>query len=131
MDSYDKLPLLQESFGLLAENLTNKDRISIVTYAADTRTVLDGARGNETRKILHALNSLEAGGGTYGSKGIETAYALAQRNFIQGGNNRVILATDGDLNIGMTYRRRTGRSDHCQKGIRYLLIRVGIRYRKY
>lgn len=102
MDSYDKLPLLQESFGLLAENLTNKDRISIVTYAADTRTVLDGARGNETRKILHALNSLEAGGGTYGSKGIETAYALAQRNFIQGGNNRVILATDGDLNIGMT-----------------------------
>lgn len=102
MDSYDKLPLQQESFGLLAENLTNKDRISIVTYAADTRTVLDGARGNETRKILHALNSLEAGGGTYGSKGIETAYALAQRNFIQGGNNRVILATDGDLNIGMT-----------------------------
>ncbi len=102
MDSYDKLPLLQESFGLLAENLTSKDRISIVTYAADTRTVLDGARGNETRKILHALNSLEAGGGTYGSKGIETAYALAQRNFIQGGNNRVILATDGDLNIGMT-----------------------------
>lgn len=102
MDSYDKLPLLQESFGLLAENLSNKDRISIVTYAADTRTVLDGARGNETRKILHALNSLEAGGGTYGSKGIETAYALAQRNFIQGGNNRVILATDGDLNIGMT-----------------------------
>lgn len=102
MDSYDKLPLLQESFSLLAENLTNKDRISIVTYAADTRTVLDGARGNETKKILHALNSLEASGGTYGSKGIETAYGLAQRNFIEGGNNRVILATDGDLNIGMT-----------------------------
>lgn len=102
MDSYDKLPLLQESFGLLAENLTNKDRISIVTYAADTRTVLAGVRGNETKKILHALNSLEAGGGTYGSKGIETAYALAEKNFIQGGNNRVILATDGDLNIGMT-----------------------------
>ena len=102
MASYDKLPLLQESFGLLAENLTNKDRISIVTYAADTRTVLDGARGSETKKILHALNSLEAGGGTYGNKGIETAYALAERNFIQGGNNRVILATDGDLNIGMT-----------------------------
>lgn len=102
MDSYDKLPLLQESFGMLVENLTDKDRISIVTYAADTRTVLDGARGNETKKILHALNSLEAGGGTYGSKGIETAYALAERNYIQGGNNRVILATDGDLNIGMT-----------------------------
>lgn len=102
MDSYDKLPLLQESFGLLAENLTESDRISIVTYAADTRTVLDGARGNETQKIVKALNSLQAGGGTYGSKGIETAYALAEKNFIQGGNNRIILATDGDLNIGMT-----------------------------
>lgn len=102
MDSYDKLPLLQESFGLLAENLTKSDRISIVTYAADTRTVLDGASGNETQKILKALNSLQAGGGTYGSKGIETAYALAEKNFIEGGNNRIILATDGDLNIGMT-----------------------------
>lgn len=102
MSSYDKLPLLQESFGMLAENLTNRDRISIVTYAADTRTVLDGARGNETQKIVKTLNSLQAGGGTYGSKGIETAYALAEKNFIQGGNNRIILATDGDLNIGLT-----------------------------
>lgn len=102
MESYDKLPLLQESFGLLAENLTDRDRISIVTYAADTQTVLDGARGNETQKIVKALNSLQAGGGTYGSKGIETAYELAEKNFIQGGNNRIILATDGDLNIGLT-----------------------------
>ena len=102
MSSYDKLPLLQESFGLLAENLTSSDRISIVTYAADTQTVLDGARGSETQEIVRALNSLQAGGGTYGSKGIQTAYALAEKNFIQGGNNRIILATDGDLNIGLT-----------------------------
>lgn len=102
MDAYDKLPLLQESFGLLAKNLTGRDRISIVTYAADTKTVLDGTRGDETQKILTALNSLSADGGTYGSKGIETAYALAEENFITGGNNRIILATDGDLNIGMT-----------------------------
>lgn len=102
MYSDDKLPLLQESFCLLAENLTEKDRISIVTYASDDRVVLDGAHGDQTRKIKKALNGLEAGGGTHGSKGIETAYALAEENFIKGGNNRIILATDGDLNIGLT-----------------------------
>ena len=102
MYSYDKLPLLQESFGLLAENLTKKDRVSIVTYAGDDRIVLDGVRGDETDKIIKALKSLEAGGGTYGSKGIETAYKLAEENYIEGGNNRIILATDGDLNIGLT-----------------------------
>lgn len=102
MYSDDKLPLLQESFSLLAENLTDKDRVSIVTYASEDRIVLEGAHGDETRKIKKALASLEAGGGTYGSKGIETAYALAEENFIKGGNNRIILATDGDLNIGMT-----------------------------
>ena len=102
MYSDDKLPLLQESFSLLAENLTKKDRVSIVTYAGDDRIVLDGVRGDETKKIKKALDSLEAGGGTYGSKGIETAYKLAEENYIEGGNNRIILATDGDLNIGLT-----------------------------
>lgn len=102
MYSDDKLPLLQESFGLLTENLTRKDRVSIVTYAGEDQIVLEGARGDETKKILRALNSLEAGGGTYGSKGIETAYALAEENYIEGGNNRIILATDGDVNIGLT-----------------------------
>ena len=102
MSHADKLPLLQESFGLLAENLTEKDRISIVTYAGDDEVVLRGAAGNETRKIKKAINQLEAGGGTNGSKGIETAYEIAEENFIKGGNNRIILATDGDLNIGLT-----------------------------
>lgn len=102
MSHEDKLPLLQESFVLLAENLTEKDRISIVTYAGDDEVVLRGAAGNETRKIKKAINQLEAGGGTNGSKGIETAYEIAEENFIKGGNNRIILATDGDLNIGLT-----------------------------
>ncbi len=102
MDEPDKLPLLQESFAGLTDNLTKKDKVSIVTYAANDRIVLQGARGDEKKKIIGALNELEAGGGTYGSKGIETAYALAEENFIEGGNNRIILATDGDLNIGMT-----------------------------
>lgn len=102
MGEPDKLPLLQESFLQLTENLRNKDRISIVTYASEDTVVLQGAAGSEKRKIKRALNGLKAGGGTWGSRGIETAYALAEENFIQGGNNRVILATDGDLNIGMT-----------------------------
>lgn len=102
MYSEDKLPLLQEAFCMLAENLTEKDRVSIVTYAGDDTIVLEGASGDQTRVIKRALKNLEAGGGTNGSKGIETAYKLAEDNFIEGGNNRVILATDGDLNIGLT-----------------------------
>ena len=102
MFSDDKLPLLQESFGLLTDNLTKKDRVSIVTYAGEDKVVLEGVRGDETKKIKKALNALQAGGGTYGSKGIETAYRLAEENYIEGGNNRIIIATDGDLNIGLT-----------------------------
>lgn len=102
MGEPDKLPLLQEAFVELTDNLSSKDRISIVTYASEDTVVLQGAAGSEKRKIKKALNGLKAGGGTWGSRGIETAYALAEENFIKGGNNRVILATDGDLNIGMT-----------------------------
>lgn len=102
MGEPDKLPLLQEAFAELTDNLSSKDRISIVTYASEDTIVLEGAVGSEKRKIKKALNGLKAGGGTWGSRGIETAYALAEENFIKGGNNRVILATDGDLNIGLT-----------------------------
>lgn len=102
MHSDDKLPLLQESFALLAENLTKKDRVSIVTYAGDDTVVIEGVRGDKTDVILEALYELEAGGSTHGSKGIETAYSLAEDYFIEDGNNRVILATDGDLNVGLT-----------------------------
>lgn len=102
MSDPDKLPLLQESFTTLTDSLTDKDRISIVTYASEDKVVLQGARGDEKKKIKKALNKLKASGGTYGSKGIERAYELAEEYFIEGGNNRIILATDGDLNIGMT-----------------------------
>ncbi len=102
MGEPDKLPLLQEAFTELTDNLSSKDRISIVTYASEDTVELEGAAGSEKRKIKKALNGLRAGGATWGSRGIETAYALAEENFIKGGNNRVILATDGDLNIGMT-----------------------------
>jgi len=102
MNDSDKLPLLQRAFGLLAENLTEKDRVSIVTYAGEDRVLLEGMQGDKTEQIMEVLNSLEAGGSTNGGKGIQTAYELAEEYFIEGGNNRVILATDGDLNVGQT-----------------------------
>lgn len=102
MHSDDKLPLLQKSFALLVEELTEKDRVSIVTYASSNRVVLEGVSGDEKSAIIEALESLKAGGSTNGADGIETAYRLAEEYFIEGGNNRVILATDGDLNVGVT-----------------------------
>lgn len=102
MYSDDKLPLLQKSFAMLADELTEKDRVSIVTYAGSDKVVLEGVSGDEKTKIIDALESLEAGGSTNGADGIETAYKLAGEYFIEGGNNRVILATDGDLNVGVS-----------------------------
>lgn len=98
----NKLPLLKQAFGLLIDNLGKKDRVSIVTYASYNEVVLEGVRGSEKDTILDALNGLEAGGSTNGGEGIMTAYALAEKYFIKGGNNRIILATDGDLNVGIT-----------------------------
>ncbi|MCM1088977.1 MAG: VWA domain-containing protein [Muribaculaceae bacterium] len=102
MYSEDKLPLLQKSFSMLTENLTAKDRVSIVTYAGEDRVILEGVQGTEQKEIIDALDALEAGGSTAGSAGITTAYGIAEKYFIKGGNNRIILATDGDLNVGLT-----------------------------
>ncbi len=102
MDEYNKLPLLKQGFKMLTEQLRERDRISIVTYASSDQIVLNGTSGRYKNEILSALDTLTAGGGTNGAAGIQTAYELAQRHFIEGGNNRVILATDGDLNIGMS-----------------------------
>jgi Ca-activated chloride channel family protein len=102
MSDPDKLPLLQEAFCMLADQLTAKDRVSIVTYASGVKTVLKGAKGSDSSRIKDAINNLYASGATNGGKGIETAYELAEKHFIKGGNNRVILATDGDLNLGIT-----------------------------
>ncbi len=102
MYSEDKLPLMVEAFCMLAENLTENDRVSIVTYAGDDSVLLTGTPGNEYGEISAVLNSLDAGGSTNGAAGINTAYELAEKYFIEGGNNRVILATDGDLNVGVS-----------------------------
>ncbi len=102
MDSYDKLPLLKSSFELLVETLTEDDVVSIVTYAGSSRIALDSVSGADKHKILDAINNLEAGGSTAGADGINTAYSLAEKNFKEDGNNRIILATDGDFNVGVS-----------------------------
>lgn len=102
MSDADKLPLLQKSFKELVSNLSERDTVSIITYASGVETVLEGAKGSEKAKICRALDSLYADGGTNGEGGIQRAYQLAEAGFIEGGNNRIIIATDGDLNIGIS-----------------------------
>ncbi|MGB0560845.1 MAG: vWA domain-containing protein [Spirulinaceae cyanobacterium] len=100
MSNPDKLPLLKGAMKLLVEQMTERDRISIVVYAGAAGLVLEPTPGSETEQILAAIDALEAGGSTAGGAGIELAYRVAQESFLAGGNNRVILATDGDFNVG-------------------------------
>ncbi|MCR5773545.1 MAG: von Willebrand factor type A domain-containing protein [Lachnospiraceae bacterium] len=102
MESYDKLPLLQMGFDMLVDSLDENDRVSIVTYASSSDIVLSGVPGNKRSEIKRAINDLSASGSTNGGDGIRSAYKLAEKYFIKGGNNRVIMATDGDLNVGVT-----------------------------
>ncbi|HSA33503.1 MAG TPA: VWA domain-containing protein [bacterium] len=102
MSSDDKLPLLQKAFVLLVDHLKDTDRVAIVTYAGAAGVALESTPGSEKEKIKNAINSLTSGGSTAGAQGIITAYEIAAQNFIEGGNNRVILATDGDFNVGVS-----------------------------
>jgi Ca-activated chloride channel homolog len=102
MNAPDKLPLLKNSFKLLLNTLQPEDMVSIVTYAGRAGTALEPTKVSDKDKILAALENLNAGGGTAGAAGIQGAYALAEQNFDEEGVNRVILATDGDFNIGMS-----------------------------
>ena len=104
----DKLPLLQSSFKKLLTKLDANDTISIVTYAGDSRIVAQGIKGNETKALTAAINSITAEGSTNGSAGIEEAYNLAKKYYKKTSNNRVILATDGDLNVGLTDTKDLG-----------------------
>jgi Ca-activated chloride channel homolog len=102
MRSQDKLPLLQQAFRMLVNTMDENDTISIVTYAGNAGVVLEPTSVDEKDKILNAIDNLNAGGSTAGAAGIKTAYDLAQQHFDEDGVNRVILATDGDFNVGMT-----------------------------
>ncbi|MFT5451528.1 MAG: Ca-activated chloride channel family protein [Enterobacterales bacterium] len=102
MTSENKLGLLKKSLALLTKKLTSKDRISIVVYAGASGVVLEPIAGNQTAQIELALDSLKAGDSTNGASGIKLAYQMAEKSFIKGGINRILLATDGDFNVGTT-----------------------------
>jgi Ca-activated chloride channel family protein len=100
MSSSNKLPLLKEALKLLTNNLRENDRVAIVVYAGAAGLVLPSTFGYHKEKIIEALDKLESGGSTAGGAGIKLAYQVAKENFVHGGNNRIILATDGDFNVG-------------------------------
>ena len=102
MNATNKLPLLKSAFGLLVKQLREQDKVSIVVYAGAAGVVLSPTSGANNEQILSALNNLQAGGSTAGGQGIKLAYKIAQENFVKGGNNRIVLATDGDFNIGVS-----------------------------
>jgi Ca-activated chloride channel family protein len=101
MDEPDKLPLLKRAFSLLVDQLRREDKVSIVVYAGSAGVVLEPTAARDKSKILSALENLSAGGSTAGAEGIELAYRLAEQNKVSDGTNRVILATDGDFNVGI------------------------------
>ncbi|MBD2412114.1 hypothetical protein FACHB389_03595 [Nostoc calcicola FACHB-389] len=102
MDDPNKLPLVQQSLKLLVNKLRPEDRVSLVVYAGNAGLVLPATPGSQKSTILAAIDRLEAGGSTAGGQGIELAYKIAKQNFLKSGNNRVILATDGDFNVGVS-----------------------------
>lgn len=102
MNDENKLPLVKSSLKLLTKQMSKDDRISLVVYAGSSGVVLEPTPGNQTAKIVAALDKLQAGGSTNGGEGIQAAYAMAEQAFMKDGNNRVLLATDGDFNVGTT-----------------------------
>jgi len=102
MEDENKLPLVKSSIKLLIEQLREEDHVSMVVYAGNAGLVLPSTSGSQKQKITNAINNLEAGGSTAGGAGIKLAYKIARENFIKKGNNRVILCTDGDFNVGLS-----------------------------
>ena len=102
MNTQDKLPLLKRAFSYLVENLDSNDTVSIVTYSGSESVILEGCRGDKGELIMQAVNSLGANGSTNGEAGLEKAYTIAERYKKENGNNRIIMATDGDFNVGLS-----------------------------
>lgn len=102
MSDANKLPLLKSAFQLLVKELRSEDHVAIVVYAGAAGLVLESTPGSEKDKILEAIDRLQSGGTTAGGEGLLLAYQTAEENFVEGGNNRIILATDGDFNIGVS-----------------------------
>ena len=102
MSDNDKLPLLKRGLQMMLDELTEADRVTIVTYAGEAGLALETTSGDQSQKLVAAIDALNSGGSTNGGAGIQLAYQKAKENFIKHGSNRVILATDGDLNVGVT-----------------------------
>lgn len=100
MFGYDSLPLVKKALGVLVGNLGENDKVSLVTYAGSEEVAFEGLSGSDSDEIMSRIENLEAGGSTNGEGGIEKAYEIAEKYFIDGGNNRVVLCTDGDFNVG-------------------------------
>lgn len=128
MSDANKLPLLKQSLGLLTKQLRPQDRVAMVVYAGAAGVVLPPTAGNRTEQILEAFDRLEAGGSTAGGEGIELAYKLAEETFMEQGNNRIILATDGDFNVGPSSTSETTRliEEKRDKGIFLTVLGFGM-----
>ena len=128
MEGADRLDLVKRAFLLLLEELNPEDTVSIVTYASLDRVVIEGVRAGEKTRIMEAISELEAGGSTNGSAGILRAYEIAEKYRIQGGVNRILLATDGDLNVGTTSEGELARmvSEKKKSGISLTCLGFGM-----
>jgi Ca-activated chloride channel homolog len=128
MQSANKLPLVVASLRLLAQELRPQDRVAIVVYAGAAGLVLPSTAGSEKARIIEALDNLRAGGSTNGADGIQLAYAVAREHFVRGGANRVILATDGDFNVGVTSEGALLRLIETQRksGVRLTVLGYGM-----
>ena len=128
MSSPNKLPLVQSSLNLLLKGLTEKDRVAIVVYAGSSGLVLESTPGSNKNKIRRAINRLKSGGSTNAGEGIELAYRIAEENLIKKGNNRVILCTDGDFNVGTTDKGSLRRiiEEKSEKGVQLTVLGFGM-----
>jgi len=119
MSSSNKLPLLKKAYALLVEQLRETDKLAIVVYAGSSGVVLPSTKGDKKKEILKAIEKLNSGGSTAGAEGLELAYQIAEENFIEGGNNRIIMATDGDFNVGQSSDNELENliTDYRDKGI--------------
>ncbi len=125
MAQENKLPLLKTAFKMLVKQLREQDQVSIVVYAGAAGVVLEPTAGSEKEKIMNAIDTLQAGGSTAGGEGIQLAYKLAKENFIADGNNRVVLATDGDFNVGVSSEGELTRLIEEQREQRIFLSVLG------
>jgi len=128
MDMPNRLPLLKSAFKMLATNLREKDTVSIVVYGGAVGVLLFPTAGNEKEKIIKAIDEMQPGGSTPGESGIKLAYTVAKKHFIPNGNNRIILATDGDFNVGVQTEQELDEliSQHRETGIYLTCLGVGM-----